>query len=50
MTVRWPLDTWQVADALWHALHGEFRGQQQAAYSWLADAPEAAILIASPAR
>jgi UDP-N-acetylglucosamine:LPS N-acetylglucosamine transferase len=46
----WPASTGQLTHALWHALHGDLRDQQQAAYARLAEAPDAAILIASLAR
>jgi UDP:flavonoid glycosyltransferase YjiC (YdhE family) len=46
----WPVSTGQLTQALWHALHGDLRDQQQAAYARLAEAADAAILIASLAR
>ena len=46
----WPRDTGQLAQALRHALDGDLREQQQAAYARLAQAPDAAALIAGLAR
>jgi UDP-N-acetylglucosamine:LPS N-acetylglucosamine transferase len=46
----WPVGSGQLTHALWHALHGDLREQQQAAYARLAEAPDAAILIAFLAR